>query len=70
MKPITRDIVEKAWAMRMKMVYSMRQIADQLGVCREDLIDAMNNMAERGLIATDDMSILNGVKSSNTSTNK
>ncbi len=43
MKPITRDIVEKAWAMRMKMVYSMRQIADQLGVCREDLIDAMNN---------------------------
>ena len=39
---ISEQILKEAWELRRKGVYSMREIADKLGVIREQLIEELD----------------------------
>lgn len=43
---ITPEIIDKAWELRRKGIYTMREIADTLGVERVALIEALERRVE------------------------
>ncbi len=43
-RQITEDVIAEAWELRRAGIYTMREIAERLGVSREALIDMMREV--------------------------
>lgn len=46
--PFTIELLDKAWELRQRGIYTMREIADQLGVERVALIEALKRRLVEG----------------------